>query len=117
MVTSRSPKPLLRVRVLLPLPKALRTRVLKAYFLLFFIFPKVIVVLKVIDKRYKQLRNTSPRLDFQIMCDIIISTNIIYLGIKMNIDVAFDFTSDTPNYWNNFWYDGFLAEAVPTQML
>ena len=26
----------------------------------------------------------------------------------MNIDVAFDFTSDTPNYWNNFWYDGVL---------
>ena len=27
----------------------------------------------------------------------------------MNIDVAFDFTSDTPNYWNNFWYDGVLG--------
>ena len=27
----------------------------------------------------------------------------------MNIDVAFDFTSDTPNYWNNFWYDGVLC--------
>ena len=37
----------------------------------------------------------------------------------MNIDVAFafDFTSDTPNYWNNFWYDGFFVEAVPTPML
>ncbi len=35
----------------------------------------------------------------------------------MNIDVAFDFTSDTPNYWNNFWYDGFLVEAVTTPML
>ena len=27
----------------------------------------------------------------------------------MNIDVAFDFTSDTPNYWNNFWDDGVLG--------
>ena len=35
----------------------------------------------------------------------------------MNIDVAFDFTSDTQNYWNNFWYDGFFVGAVPTPML
>lgn len=27
----------------------------------------------------------------------------------MKIDVAFDFTSDTPNYWNDFWHDSILG--------
>ena len=27
----------------------------------------------------------------------------------MKFDVAFDFTSDTPNYWNNFWDDHILG--------
>ena len=27
----------------------------------------------------------------------------------MKFDIAFDFTSDTPNYWNNFWNDNILG--------
>lgn len=27
----------------------------------------------------------------------------------MNIDVAYDFTADTPNYWNDFWKDSILG--------
>ena len=27
----------------------------------------------------------------------------------MNIDTDFDFTSDTPNYWNGFWNDNILG--------
>jgi hypothetical protein len=27
----------------------------------------------------------------------------------MKFDVAFDFTSDTPNYWDNFWNDSILG--------
>lgn len=27
----------------------------------------------------------------------------------MNIDVTYDFTSDTPNYWSDFWHDSILG--------
>lgn len=27
----------------------------------------------------------------------------------MNIDITFDFTTDTPKYWDNFWNDNVLG--------